>query len=169
MDPQIEITTLTTTQAWEAHATPLLHFLQGLTRDRDLAEDLVQETFLRLAREELAGRLPSHTRGWLYRVAANLLASHGRHLQVAYRELARMSVTTTAMTASAEEEVSARDALRRVVAGAATLTRSERRALALAAAECSNLEMATALGVTPEAARTRLCRARAHLASAIAA
>lgn len=169
MDPHIETTTLTTTQAWDAHATPMLHFLQGLTRDRELAEDLVQETFLRLAREERAGRLPSHTRGWLYRVAANLLASHGRHLQIAHRELARMSVGSTAVTASAEEEVSARETLRRVVASAGTLSRSERRALALAAAECSNMEMASAMGVTPEAARTRLCRARAHLASAIAA
>ena len=169
MDPHTDATALTTTQAWEAHATPLLHFLQGRTRDRDLAEDLVQETFLRLAREEQAGRLPSHTRGWLYRVAANLLASHGRHLQVAARELARLSMGSGVISVSAEEEVSARETLRHVVAGAARLRRSERWALALAAAECSNVEMASALGVTPEAARTRLCRARAHLATAMAA
>ncbi len=169
MDPLIDGTTLTTTEAYEAHAAPLLHFLQGLTRDRDLAEDLVQEAFLRLAREELAGRRPQHTRGWLYRVAANLLASHGRHQQVARRELARMATRTCAITASAEEEVGARDTLRAVVAGAATLSHAERRALALAAAECSNAEMARALGVSPEAARTRLCRARAHLVTAMAA
>jgi RNA polymerase sigma factor (sigma-70 family) len=167
MDQQNEITTLPTAAAWEAHAQPLLHYLQGLTRDRELAEDLVQETFLRLAREELAGRTPQHTRGWLYRVASNLLASHGRRNQVARRELSRLWVGD--MLASAEQEVSARDALRTAIAGAATLTRAERRTLALAAAEYSNAEMARTLGISEAAARTRLCRARANLSSAMAA
>ena len=168
MDTRIDQRTLTTDAAWEAHAAPLLHHLQALTRDRDLAEDLVQETFLRLAREERAGRLPEQTRGWLYRVAANLLASHGRHGQVVRRELSRLGAMERTGV-SAEQEVTARETLRNVIAGSERLATSERRVLALAAAECSNAEMAAALGITPEAARTRLCRARAHLTTAIAA
>ena len=66
--------------------------------------------------------------------------------------------------AFAADEVEARDALRAAIAGAARLSVADRRALALAAAECSNAEMAGALGVSAAAARTRLCRARAHLA-----
>ena len=168
MDTRIDQRTLTTDAAWDAHAVPLLHHLMAVTRDRDLAEDLVQETFLRLAREERAGRLPEQTRGWLYRVAANLLASHGRHGQVVRRELSRLGAQER-VAISAEQEVSARETLRSVVAHSEQLGPSERRVLALAAAECTNAEMAVALGISPEAARTRLCRARAHLATAIAA
>jgi RNA polymerase sigma-70 factor, ECF subfamily len=168
MEPRTDSTSLSTVEAWETHASPLLHFLHGMTHDRELAEDLVAETFLRLAREERAGRTPDHTRGWLYRVAANLLASHGRRTQVARREMAGMGRTEPVLP-SAETEASAREALREVIGAAAGLSPTERRTLALAAAECTNLEMAAALGVTAEAARTRLCRARAHLVAAMAA
>ena len=168
MDPQPGTTTLTTTEAWEAHAAPLLHHLLGLTRDRELAEDLVQETFLRLVREELAGRSPDHTRGWLYRVAGNLLMSHGRHVQVARREMARLALAANPVTGSSEAEVGARETLCAVMAGISTLSSIERRAITLAAAECSNAEMARAMGVSREAARARLCRARAHLTTATA-
>ncbi len=168
MDPKIDPTPVDAGTAYTLYADELLRSLTGRTGDRELAQDLVSEAFLRLAREERAGRLPAHVRGWLYRVAANLLASHGRHVTVARRELARLAAPE-ASRPSAETEVAAREALREALSAARSLAAGERRVLALAAAECSNQEMATLLGISPEAARTRLCRARTHLNAAIAA
>ncbi|MFN8621242.1 MAG: sigma-70 family RNA polymerase sigma factor [Chloroflexota bacterium] len=168
MDAPTEPTTLSAAEAYAVHAGPLLHYLEGRTRDHDLAEDLVGECFLRLAREEAAGRTPAHTRGWLHRVALNLLMSHGRHAQVAQRELARLAPEELRHP-SPESEAAARETLAEAVGAAARLSASERQALALAAAGCTNREMAAALDVSAEAARARLCRARAHLVAAMAA
>lgn len=53
------------------------------------AEDLVQETFLRLTRETRAGRSPAQVRAWLYQVAANLAVSRSRRRSTALRWLGR--------------------------------------------------------------------------------
>jgi RNA polymerase sigma-70 factor, ECF subfamily len=159
-------TTLSVEEAWTAHHEPLVGWLRGFTRDPELAEDLAQEAFLRLAREDRDGRAPEHTRGWLYRVASNLAVTHGRRATVARREMGRLADTGTSR--SPEDEVAAREELRVVLTRAGGLTTEDRKALALAAAEYTNQEMANALQVSAGAARTRLCRARARLAKQIA-
>lgn len=58
--------------AWEG---PLLRYAMRLLRKPDLAQDLVQETFLRLHRHAGAVREP---RGWLYRTLHNLAMNHLR-------------------------------------------------------------------------------------------
>ena len=58
-------------QAFEEHRLQLSSFAYGLARDRDVAEDLVQESFLRLVRELNAGRTPDNVKAWLFRVAYN--------------------------------------------------------------------------------------------------
>lgn len=61
--------------AYHDYAPALFGFLLRATRDRDVASDLLQETFLRFVGEARSGRTPSDTRAWLYRVAANLVRS----------------------------------------------------------------------------------------------
>jgi RNA polymerase sigma-70 factor (ECF subfamily) len=50
------------------HESALYYFLLGLVRDHHLAEDLLQETFVR-ALERLEEVDPNHLRGWLFTVA----------------------------------------------------------------------------------------------------
>ncbi len=61
--------------AWQR---PLFYFFLRNTRDQQLAEDLVQDTLLRLFRRAWdylpTGRFP----GWLFRIAHNLLIDHSR-------------------------------------------------------------------------------------------
>jgi RNA polymerase sigma-70 factor, ECF subfamily len=58
---------------------PLLDYLYGMTRDRELAADLVQDTFLRAwaAAPALAGI--TQPRAWLYRIATHLALNAIRH------------------------------------------------------------------------------------------
>lgn len=60
-------------EQWFArYQMPLLDYLYGMTRDREWAADLVQETFLHAYRA--AGRDPAeieHPQAWLYRIATN--------------------------------------------------------------------------------------------------
>jgi RNA polymerase sigma-70 factor (ECF subfamily) len=52
---------------------PLLDYLYGMTRDREVAEDLVQEAFLRaLAARKTRLANVTHPQAWLYRIATNV-------------------------------------------------------------------------------------------------
>ncbi|HEV3235411.1 MAG TPA: sigma-70 family RNA polymerase sigma factor [Gemmataceae bacterium] len=53
---------------FERYERPLFHFLVGMLRDHHLAEDALQETFVRALRR-LDGVDPNHLRGWLFTVA----------------------------------------------------------------------------------------------------
>jgi RNA polymerase sigma-70 factor (ECF subfamily) len=55
-------------QLLERYEVPLFQFLVGMLRDHHLAEDALQETFVR-ALERLDDVDPAHLRGWLFTVA----------------------------------------------------------------------------------------------------
>jgi RNA polymerase sigma-70 factor, ECF subfamily len=61
----------------ERHHDPLLGFLYRMTGgDRTLAEDLVQETFLRILRSIQQYQHPRPFKPWLYMIATNLTRDH---------------------------------------------------------------------------------------------
>jgi RNA polymerase sigma-70 factor, ECF subfamily len=66
-----------TFERWFArYQLPLLDYLYGMTRDREWAADLVQETFLQAY--SAAGQDPTaiaHPQAWLYRIATNAALS----------------------------------------------------------------------------------------------
>jgi RNA polymerase sigma-70 factor, ECF subfamily len=147
--------------AWAEHRAGLVRRLTALTRDPDVAEDLAQEAFLRLAREVQAGRTPDAPGAWLHRVGGNLVASWGRHRSVIDRragELARPDAPATPESVAVEGERNAalRDAL-------GELSSADRDALVLAANGFHGPEIAASIGRTPGATRTLLCRARSKL------
>ena len=65
-------------QLFACYHRPLLDYLYGMTRDRALAEDLVQETFLHAYAAET--KLPGVTnpQAWLYRIATNVALDTSR-------------------------------------------------------------------------------------------
>jgi RNA polymerase sigma-70 factor (ECF subfamily) len=60
-----------------ANASALLDYLVRRVRDRHVAADLVQETFLRMAAQN-AGTIVENPQAYLYRTANNLLIDHVR-------------------------------------------------------------------------------------------
>ncbi len=57
---------------------PLQGYLERMLQDADKAEDLVQDTFVRLLRRLQQGEIPGQIRPWLYRVALNLCRDYWR-------------------------------------------------------------------------------------------
>ena len=58
-------------QALERHERPLIRYAKCLLGDLESAQDVVQETFLRLCREDRA-RVENHLAPWLFTVCRNL-------------------------------------------------------------------------------------------------
>lgn len=148
-------------QSYLDHGAGLVRHLTVVTRDRELAEDLAHDAFVRLAAEIDAGRLPDNPAAWLHRVGMNLAVSRARHRQVATRrhaELPRPSAPVGPDVVAEERELHGA-----VGVALAELSASERGALVLAAYGHGGAEIAAMLGRTPGATRTLLCRARAKV------
>ena len=146
---------------YEDRRAELYAFLLGMTRDAETAEDLLQDTFLRLVREARAGRMPEEVRPWLYRTAANAAIDRGRRGAVFARLLPRLLDRSEPARPESEALRAERDAELQGALG--RLAPDRRAALLLAARGFSGAEVAGLLGRTEAATRTLLCRARLEL------
>lgn len=137
---------------------------------REEAEDLAQETFLRLHRSPRVwqgGSDEAQVRGWLYRVATNLaynsLRSGNRRTQ---REERVLRPPGEIDLADAIERTEERRAVRRALL---RLPERQGQLLLLRHAGLSYKELAAALGLAPGSIGTLLARAEAAFEKAYAA
>lgn len=144
--------------AFAEHAAELRAHLVRSVRDPAAADDLVQESFVRLLTETLAGRPPLHSRGWLFRVATNLAVSRARRHSVAARHAAELVRRDRAP--SPEDVVLEREGARSLDDQLAGLPSHVRTALVLAAHGYSGAEIARRIGRSQLATRSLLCRQR---------
>jgi RNA polymerase sigma-70 factor (sigma-E family) len=72
-------------ELFTAHAPAAVRLAYRMTADRHLAEDLVQEAFLRLAAHFPELRDPAAFRGYLHTTVANLACSHFRRVKLERR------------------------------------------------------------------------------------
>ena len=147
--------------AYDENQRKLTSFAYALTRDADAADDLVQESFLRLVKEHAAGREPDNVTAWLYRVCANLATSRGRRGVVARRFLERRPAEETEV--AAEIQILRHETSEALVAALAILPDDARTAVVMAAQGFSGREIAEALGRTETSTRTMMFRARERL------
>ena len=152
---------------YEQHGASIFRFLTRLCGRRELAEDLFQETWIRFARHARTLRPDTRPRAWLYTVARNLVRSHARWALVDAAGVAALASWwyLEAPSAAPHEAAVGADAGRRLERALGRLPIAGREVLLLVAAEGLAVdEAARVLGITPEAARQRLHRARAELA-----
>lgn len=141
--------------------TPLVRYLTRRLGDRDWAEEVAQETFLRALRQE---HLTSE-RSWLFAVATNLVRDEARkderrrrHLQLLAEEEKDRVVEPVIHDADrAREQALAR----RAVDG---LVERDRLALLMKEEGLSYPEISEALGIAVTSIGTTLSRARKRLA-----
>lgn len=150
---------------YERERARVFSFLVRMTGRRELAEDLVQETFLRLVRH--APRLREDTRVdvWLLTVARNLCRSHFRWAFVdRLARLQPMAADGERESPSPFELTAARELERQLERALASLGVDQREVLILSAIErLSNEDIARMLKLTNDAVRQRLARARKQL------
>lgn len=149
-----------------AYHGPLTNYLYRLVRDRDLADDLVQDTFLRAYRA--LGRTDAELpfRPWLYRIATNLARNHHRRQRILrwlpFDAVSGRAAGDAPLAERLGEHELVVGALRRIGPGAASaLLLHYQQGLSLA-------ETATALGLTRNGAKARLFRARQAFIAAYA-
>ena len=144
----------------------LFGFLARLTRSRDVAEDLLEETWLRFVSH--AGRLDSETRlgPWLFAVARNLHISYCRSRAIEERAADSIGLWPVVSPDSPFESAVGSELERRIEAALARIPVAFREVLLLVGVEgLRPTEAAVVCQVTPEALRQRLKRARALLAA----
>jgi len=156
--------------AYRDHHAALYAFLRRATRDEAAAEDLLQETFIRLLTVVREGRPPEQVGAWLYRVASNLVISRGRRATTAVRWFARHAPDEhRRMTAeSPEHRVLHHEQTKELEAAVAFLSSDARAAILLSGQGFSGAEIALAIGRTEAATRTLLCRSRTQIRARVA-
>ena len=150
----------------DAFNARLYNFLARLSNSRDVAEDLLEETWLRLVSH--APRLRPDTRlgPWLFTVARNLYVSYRRSRLLEDAESADAAGlwSMSAPSPSPLDLAEASQMERRIAAALASLPAIYREALLLVAVEeLRPSEAAAICGITAEAMRQRLSRARGLL------
>jgi RNA polymerase sigma-70 factor (ECF subfamily) len=147
--------------AYDNHQRALTSYAYALTRDREAADDLVQEAFVRLINELQKGRQPENVQAWLFRVCSNLVVSGARRRNVAQRFISQITPRDTEI--DAEYETLRREMSGELIDALARLPADARVALVMAAHGFSGRDIANALGRTETSTRTMMFRAREQM------
>jgi RNA polymerase sigma-70 factor (ECF subfamily) len=148
---------------FRTYHAPLVRYLTRRLGDRDWADEVAQETFLRALRQD---RLSSE-RSWLFAVATNLVRDEARRSERQRRHLALLA--EEARSESTEPEPTSMEraqdaALARQAVDA--LVERDRLALLMREEGLNYEEIAEALGLSVGSVGTTLARARRRLAEA---
>ncbi len=155
---------------YEAYRPRLFGFLVRLSRRRDVAEELLEETWLRLVARKATLNEDARLAPWLFAVARNLYFSWRRSRAVDATRTSDLDPSWPAPeTGASPFESAARAEFERTVERAlARLPLRDREVLLLVGVEgLTPSEAAGVCGVTAAALRARLHRARERLAAEI--
>jgi RNA polymerase sigma-70 factor, ECF subfamily len=152
------------------HHAPLLAHLVRLTGNPALAEDLAQETFLRLVRDARLYHYPRPFLPWLYTIARNLVLNHYQSAHTRHIDYSGGAIPDAVDTAPDPEEWmerwERREGLRQALA---ELTFEQREVLSLRfGQELSVRETAAVLGLPEGTVKSRTYNALRRLREAIA-
>ena len=144
-------------ELFERHHVAVFRFLRRMTPDRDTAEDLLQEVFLRVTAAATRFEHRGQDRAWLFKIARNLVfderARRGRRPELALEAPASIATRPTATWVGLN-----------LAAALERLDPTMREAFLLR--EVGGLgyhEIASVCGTTPDAVRSRIYRARCEL------
>jgi len=157
----------------ERHATPVFHFLCRMVGNEDDANDLAQETFVRVFKSHASYRTEQRFSTWLFTIAANLARNHfrwrSRHPNISLdaentETEQTLGITLPSNIASPKEAALAGERAAAVRSAVKNLPEDLREAIVLCEwEEHSVAEAATILETTPKAVESRLYRARGLL------
>jgi RNA polymerase sigma factor (sigma-70 family) len=149
-------------QLFDAHHQALYRLARRLANNADDARDLVQDTFLRAAKNPR--RVPlghSHEEAWLVRVLVNLCRDQWRRSEVRTRSATRLNASLTTTSRAQECEVLAHTEIWRAL----NRLHPRRRAIVILheLEGTSTLAIAALLGISAATVRWHLFRGRRDL------
>ncbi|MBL8729519.1 MAG: sigma-70 family RNA polymerase sigma factor [Planctomycetes bacterium] len=149
----------------QSHQAEVWRYLRFLGASAELADDLVQETFLRLLRAPFEERTPAATAGWLRTVARN---QYVKSFRVPPFQLAELDAIEAAWTGFAREDAGA-ESLDRLRACLDRLDGRARAAVRLHYEERrSRRDIGQRLGIGDDGVKSLLRRTRALLRECVA-
>ncbi len=150
------------------HQPAVFRFLLASLREREPAENLTQECFLRAYQARLNFRGDSSVRTWLMRIAVNLLNDHRKSARLRFWRQAAQTSLDVSFTgdwladgrSSPEDEASAREQVGAVWRAAAALSERQRSVFLLRFVEEMEIkEIAAAMGLQEGTVKAHLFRA----------
>jgi RNA polymerase sigma-70 factor, ECF subfamily len=147
---------------FRAYHAPLVRYLTRRLGDRDWAEEVAQETFVRALRQTAL----TNERAWLFAVATNLVRDEARR-DIRRRKRLQLLAAESREREQAEPETGVERAQEAALARRAVEALAERDRLALLMREegLNYEEIAEALGLSIGSIGTTLARARRRLAT----
>ncbi|MEX2280619.1 MAG: SigE family RNA polymerase sigma factor [Acidimicrobiia bacterium] len=145
---------------FEIEAKNLVRLARFFVDDRDAAEDLVQEAFIRLARSLHRVRDPDAAPAYLRSIVLNLARDHNRRGLVSLRH----HMSADPAPAGLDEHLEFHEDQHRVIGALRSLPAGQRNCLVLRYyMELSNPEIADTLGVSINTVKTQIRRGMAAL------
>ena len=155
---------------FERHHRALYQFCLQITRNRALAEDVVQDTFMKVLKKAGSYRGEGSFKAWLFHIGRNEALNQ---LRTAKRRKTTPTDPATLDaelidTRSAEQSASGREAVATVQQALDGLPAAAREVIWLGRFEFDGYDdLAAALGCTPSTARVRMHRAMKQLAKVL--
>jgi RNA polymerase sigma-70 factor (ECF subfamily) len=152
---------------YDGYRARVFAFLLRMSRSRTVAEDLLDEVWLRLVKHASSLRADTRIGPWLFTVARNLYWSYRRDSLVEETSAPELLALWPSHTPwpSPFDLAAAGELERRVEMALSTLSPQYREVLLLIAhVGLTPTDAAAVCGITPDALRQRLSRARAALA-----
>ncbi len=145
------------------HRLSLHRYLTRFTGDPDLADDLVQETFIRFATSQTSD---AKSKGWMFAVATNLALDSIKRTKNRARliESRKQDIPLPAASLEPDERVEQRELQQRVRAALARLSDTERTVLLMREEGFKHREIADAVNVSTGSVGTLVARALKKLA-----
>ncbi len=156
---------LTAEKLWVQFQNKLKKYILSQVKDEALAQDLLQETFLKMQGGLDGLRQESRVAPWLYRIARNTITDHYRKVKHGRKE-AEAYVQTAFSETSGRERT--REFANCILPFIDTLPEKYREAVFLVEIEgVSQKELAERLGISYSGAKSRVQRGRAMLKDAL--
>lgn len=143
----------------------LVRYCQRLTADRDAAEDIAQESLLRLFTHGVSGSA-SGLRAWLFKTATHLVRDRYR-VDENRKRLLEIHPVRPNEPENAERALERKEAKAAARTALATLAPRDREILLMRYAGFSYKEIADAIGVSATSVGTLLARAERRFAAAV--
>lgn len=142
----------------------LLNFLTQQVKDRHTAEDLAQESCLRVLAAQSAGQAVLDMRALLYRIARNLAVDQHRRAEVRQHDdldtLAEHQLPRAPLQLQPEEQLASQQVIRAYVATIEALPPRCREAFVLQVFdECSHAQIAQQMGISVSMVEKHIVRA----------